>query len=320
MSRPETPTGCPAPIPSRHIQSQCRSKPGHAFTKFILAALVACALHSSPLPAQLTLLPGTTEPLAFVPPETLPDAPSTTQPSQPAASQDAPTPSRNDQANQQVNQQEKQRVLGVFPQFNVSYVPDAVSLTSKQKFRLAFRSVRDPVAFAGAFIVAGLREANDSDPALGWGPVGYLHRVGVTYLDTVSSTMIGKAILPSILHQDPRYFRLGHGSFTRRLLYSFSGVVICKHDNTGKWEPNYSRVGGIFASGAISNLYYPDRADGGSQTVTNALVVMLTGTVGLSFNEFWPDLSRKFLHKDPTNGIDAEQAAARAAAPSSTSH
>jgi hypothetical protein len=270
----------------------------HRLTLLIIIALVAAALHGSPLAAQSDSPRGTAEPPASTPR----DAPSTAP--------DAPTPSRTDQANQQIHQQETQRVLGILPQFNVSYVPNAVSLTSGQKFRLAFRSVRDPVAFAGAFIVAGLREANDSDPALGWGPAGYLHRVGVTYLDTVSSTMIGKAILPSILHQDPRYFRLGHGSFTRRLLYSFSGVVVCKHDNTGKWEPNYSRVGGIFASGAISNLYYPDRANGGSQTVTNALVVMLTGTVGLTFNEFWPDLSRKFLHKDPTNGLDAQWAAA----------
>ncbi len=239
---------------------------------------------------------------------------SQTAPANPPA---APEPSRTTEAEQQIKQQESQRLLGVLPQFNISYVPNAVSLTSRQKFSLAFRTLIDPVTIAGAFVVAGIREANDDNPSFRWGPEGYMRRTGATYLDSFDSTIIGKAILPSVLHQDPRYFRLGHGSDTHRFLYALASNVIAKHDSTGRWEPNYSKIGGNFASGALSNLYYPARSAGVEQTFTNGLVVTLEGAVGPIFNEFWPDISRKFLHKDPTHGLDAQPSSSQPATPQS---
>jgi len=145
-------------------------------------------------------------------------------------------------------------VLGVIPMFNTSYRGNAVSLTSKEKMSLAFRSAVDPVTFATAFAVAGLHEGLDNDPGFGWGAEGYFKRTGAAYLDAFNGTMIGNGMLPSLLHQDPRYFRLGHGTTRHRLLYAMATTVICKHDKTGKWEPNYSNVIGNIASGAISNL------------------------------------------------------------------
>ena len=127
-------------------------------------------------------------------------------------------------------------------------------------------------------------------------------------------TIIGNGLLPAILHQDPRYFRLGHGTVTHRLLYALATNVICKHDNTHKWEPNYSNVGGNIISGAISNLYYPSSGSGIGETFTNGLTVTAEGGAGSIFQEFWPDISRKFLHKDPTHGLDAEARAADKAA------
>ena len=115
-------------------------------------------------------------------------------------------------------------------------------MTAGQKMKLALRSSTDPVAFAAAFVVAGYHEARDDDKGFGWGIEGYGKRSGAAYLDAFDGNMIGNGILPSILHQDPRYFRMGHGTFTHRLLYSLATNVICKHDNTGKWEPNYSNV------------------------------------------------------------------------------
>jgi hypothetical protein len=106
------------------------------------------------------------------------------------------------------------------PQFNISYRSDAVSMTAGQKMRLALRSTTDPVAFASAFVVAGSHEAMDDDKGFGWGLQGYGKRSGAAYLDAFDGNMLGNGILPSILHQDPRYFRLGHGTFTHRLLYS----------------------------------------------------------------------------------------------------
>jgi hypothetical protein len=229
---------------------------------------------------------------------------------QPAAPQTGSGKSQQKIADEQIKEQEKQRTLGVLPAFNVSYRSDAVSLTPRQKMRLAFRSATDPVAFAAPFFVAGYHEAMDSDKGFGWGIEGYGKRSGAAYLDTLDGDIIGNGILPSILHQDPRYFRLGHGSTTHRMLYALATNVICKHDNTHKWEPNYSNVAGNLIAGGISNLYYPSTNSEISQTFTNGFIVTAEGGFGSIFQEFWPDISRKFLHKDPTHGLDAQARAA----------
>lgn len=226
--------------------------------------------------------------------------------SQQAPAQWSDTQEERKKAQQQIKEQENQRVLGVLPMFNTSYRSDAVSLTAKEKMALAFRSAVDPIAFATAFVVAGLHESLDDDPGFGWGPEGYFKRSGAAYLDAFDGTMIGNGILPSLLHQDPRYFRLGHGTKMHRFLYASATTVICKHDNTGKWEPNYSNVTGNIISGAISNLYYPSSDSGIGQTIGNGMIVTLEGTAGAIFQEFWPDISRKFFHKDPTRGLDQQ--------------
>jgi len=234
--------------------------------------------------------------------------------SQTSARQSDTDKGQHEKAEEQIKEQEKQRVLGILPSFNVSYRSDAVSLTAKQKISLAFRSAVDPVAFVTPFLVAGYGEAADSDSGFPWGPEGYFERTGAAYLDAFDGAMIGNGILPSILHQDPRYFRLGHGSTTHRLFYAMSTSFICKHDNTGKWEPNYSNVLGNIASGALSNLYYPSNDSGVGLTIGNGFIVTAEGTAGAVFQEFWPDISRKFLHKDPTHGLDAQARAADKAA------
>lgn len=225
---------------------------------------------------------------------------------------------QHEKAEEQIKEQEKQRILGVVPMFNTSYLNDAVSLTAGQKMRLAFRSAIDPVTFGVSAVVAGFGElgGGNNNNGFGWGADGYAKRWGAAYLDSFSGTMIGNGILPSLLHQDPRYFRLGKGTTTHRMLYAMSTTVICKHDNTGRWEPNYSNVGGNFIAGTISNLYYPSTPErnGWEQTITSALVVTAEGAAGGLFQEFWPDISRKLFKRDPTHGLDAQARAADAAA------
>lgn len=219
-------------------------------------------------------------------------------------------PSQGQTADEQVRRQEKQRVLGILPTFNLTYLGDqTVSLTARQKFGLAIHSSADPVSFVIPFFVAGYNELQDDDKGFPWGMRGLGERAGAAYLDALDGNMIGNAILPSILHQDPRYFRLGHGGALRRVLYAAASVVICKHDNSGKWEPNYSNVGGNIAAGALSNLYYPAAESGVGLTFTNGFIVTAEGAIGSELNEFWPDISRRILHKDPTHGLDAQMKA-----------
>jgi hypothetical protein len=164
-------------------------------------------------------------------------------------------------AQEQVRAAEQQRVLGVLPNFYSSYIWDAAPLNSRQKFNLAFHSVIDPIEFLGTGVIAGAEQATDTFPGYGQGVVGYAKRYGAAYADDVLGRMIGSAILPSVIHQDPRYFYKGSGSVRSRALYAVSRAVVTRGDH-GRTEPNYSRLFGSFAAGGLANLYYP-RADRG---------------------------------------------------------
>lgn len=214
---------------------------------------------------------------------------------------------KREKSRQEVKEEERQRVLGIAPDFDLTYRHDAVSLTSAQKIELAFRSSVDPFTFAAAFVTAGYHETFDEDTEFGWGAEGYFKRSGAAYLDTVDGAMIGSGFLPALLRQDPRYFRMGPGPTIRhRLLYAVAMTFVCKGDN-GRWQPNFSNIGGNMIAGALSNFYYPSQEAGLGQTVGNGMIITTEGAAGAVFDEFWPDISRKILHRDPTHGLDAIQ-------------
>ncbi len=181
-------------------------------------------------------------------------------------------PSRTEVAEDQIKDQEKQRVLGLIPNFYVSYVHNAVPLTSKQKFELAWRTTVDPITFGVNGVIAGVQQARNDFSGYGQGAQGYAKRYGASYGDFVASTIIGSAILPSLLKQDPRYFYKGSGSRRSRILYAIANSVICKSD-AGHWQANYSSILGSFAAGGISNLYYPTKdRNGAGLTLENGLI------------------------------------------------
>jgi hypothetical protein len=159
-------------------------------------------------------------------------------------------------ATQQVRLAEQQRVLGFVPNFYVVYdSKNAVPLTTKLKFQMAYHVSIDPVNIVGAAALAGMNQAGDR-PDYRQGAIGYAQRFGAAYADGLTDIMFGGAILPSILHQDPRYFYQGTGTVKSRMLHAMSSPFICRGDN-GKPQPNYSSVGGDLISSAISNAYYP---------------------------------------------------------------
>ena len=112
-----------------------------------------------------------------------------------------------------------------------------------------------PLPSSASASLAGIDQAADT-PNYVQGAKGYGERLGATYTDGFTDILIGGAVLPSLLHQDPRYFYQGTGTKKSRILHALSSPFICKGDN-GRWQPNYSSVGGDLASGAISNAYYP---------------------------------------------------------------
>lgn len=190
-----------------------------------------------------------------------------------------------DLAQQQVHAEEKQRILGVFPNFFTSYVWHAEPLTTGQKFRLAWRSSIDPVTFLTTGVVAGIQQADNAFSEYGQGVEGYSKRYGANYADAFTGVMLGGAVFPSLLHQDPRYFYKGTGSIRSRTLYAMSTVFITRGDN-GKWQPNYSNVLGTFAAGGISNAYYPANDRGFGLTMENSLIGLAAGAGTAILQEF----------------------------------
>ncbi len=188
-------------------------------------------------------------------------------------------------AEAQIKDQEKQRVLGVVPNFYVSYLPDAVALSSKQKFELAWRSSVDPFTFVGVGVLAGFGQAANSLSGYGQGAQGYAKRYGAAYGDVVIGTFLGSAVMPSLLKQDPRYFYKGTGTKRSRILYALSSPFMCKGDN-GRWQPNYSYVIGNFAAAGIANIYYPSSNQGAGQVAETALIRLGENAVASIFQEF----------------------------------
>jgi hypothetical protein len=158
-------------------------------------------------------------------------------------------------ATRQVKIEEQQRIFGFIPNFYAVYDHDAAPLTTKLKFQLAAKVSFDPVTLVGVGALAGIDQAADV-PNYRQGWQGYGERYGALYADGFSDIMIGGAILPSLLHQDPRYFYKGTGTTKSRVLYALSRPFVCKGDN-GRWQPNYSTMGGDLAAAAIANAYYP---------------------------------------------------------------
>ena len=174
-------------------------------------------------------------------------------------------------ATEQVAIAEQQRVLGFIPNFYVVYdSKNAVPLTTKLKFQMAYKVSIDPVSILGAATLAAVNQAADTpDYQQGW--KGYGQRFGAAYADGVTDIMFGGAILPSLLHQDPRYFYQGTGTVKSRTLHALSNPFICKGDN-GHKQINFSSMGGDLISASISNAYYPESNRGASLVFTSFLV------------------------------------------------
>jgi hypothetical protein len=158
-------------------------------------------------------------------------------------------------AAQQLKAEEQQRVLGFIPNFYVVYEPHPEPLTTKMKFQLSYKDLTHPVFFARTAAWAGVEQAaglrNYPQNARGYGD-----RLGTGLADGVTEGLIGNAVLPSLLHQDPRYFYQGSGTKKSRALHAILAAFICKGDN-GKTQANYSTWGGSLISSSISLAYYP---------------------------------------------------------------
>jgi hypothetical protein len=222
---------------------------------------------------------------------------------------------QHEEAEREVKKQEKQRAGGVLPLFNVVISGQTVPLSPKEKFDISFHTIIDPYTIGLAVLGGAIGEIEDDHTGYGHGPAGYFKRFGASYADNAIGNVVGNAMLPIVLHQDPRYYRKGQGSIKSRIFYSAMTSFICFGDN-GKKQFNASNVLGNFVAGGISNIYYPSDERGFGLTVSNATYVTLEGMLGAQILEFSPDVN-DYIHKrrEHHRAVLAARAASRQATP-----
>ena len=191
---------------------------------------------------------------------------------------------------------EQKRLFGIVPNYRTSpSLANYTPLTPAEKFKIASQDAFDHGTVVLAAIFAGQGQLTNSNPSFGQGGAGYGRYLGTSYADYVIGDYMTEGIYPTLLHQDPRYFRRGTGSGMSRLGYA-AAQIFWTHKDSGGTQFNFSEVCGNATAVAISNSYYPDNrtaADAVSRLSTQLGVDMASNML----KEFWPDITRKLSRK-----------------------
>lgn len=212
-----------------------------------------------------------------------------------AAAQQSPSqkPGENSSAAGNISSKKKRKgVLGLVPTYDISSSKNLPPLTPRQKFHLALVDSANPFEVAEAAVKAEYYRGTNPRKKIGHGGTGYLKQWGASYLDEVSGNMFHTFLYPTLLHQDPRYYRKGEGSIASRVAYSFSRVFVTRGDG-GQREFNASMVLGSATSTVLSNAYYPPRARGVGLTIGNVGWSLVGDGASNVFKEFWPDIAQR---------------------------
>ncbi len=192
------------------------------------------------------------------------------------------------------------RIFAVLP--NYGFVAGAKALpplTSGQKFRLATASVFDWAAFPFNGVLAGIAQAKNDPESWGQGWDAYAKRYGESFADNSVGTYMTTAIFPSLLHEDPRYYQMREGKFSRRSYYAMNRLFVTRTDS-GLTRFNYSESIGNATAAAISNVYHPAEDRTAARNAKTFGFLILYDGLSNELKEFWPDIKRKVLHKDTT--------------------
>jgi hypothetical protein len=194
------------------------------------------------------------------------------------------------------DQKKDKRIFWIIPNFRTSpTLKEYKPLTPKEKLTIAAQDFFDRGTVALALAFAGEGQLSNSNRPFGQGVAGYARYAGTAYADFVIGDFMTESIFPTILHQDPRYFRRGVGSGWSRLGYACGQIFLTHHDS-GRSQFNFSEIIGNSAAVAISNAYYTDNrtASNGISKLGVQLSVDMASNI---LKEFWPDLSQKLSRK-----------------------
>jgi hypothetical protein len=227
-------------------------------------------------------------------------APASPQNPPPAASQTPsqnPPPASTSSGNQNQKTKKDDRMFYVMPNYlTVENESQVKPLTVGQKFKITAEGAFDPYEFFVVGVLAGIRQAGNTNPAFGQGAAGFGKRYGTAFADQVDGNMMVGGVFPSLLHTDPRYFQMGKGGGRHRALYAFSRIFITRKDSGGQTF-NFAEPLGNGVATAVSTLYYPAQDRSALGSFTNWGTQMAVDALGNELKEFWPDIHRKIQRK-----------------------
>lgn len=188
------------------------------------------------------------------------------------------------------------RILGVLPNYRTANPMEVYQpITTKQKFVIAAKDSFDWPNYLVSGAFASLYQIENTNPSFGQGMKGYLHRYWTSYVDQSMGNLMTEAVMPTLLREDPRYFRKVTGSTKSRLGYALTRVVVTRTD-AGGTRFNFSEVLGNGVMASLGNAYYPD-SRGASDTMIRFGTQVATDSLSNVLKEFWPDIKRHFFHK-----------------------
>jgi hypothetical protein len=193
--------------------------------------------------------------------------------------------------------QQTKRILGIVPNFqSVSVNTKLPRETVKEKFMDATEDSFDYSAFIFTGALAGISQASNSVPEFHQGVAGHARYYWHTFADQTDENYMVEFLFPTVLHQDGRYYTLGHGGFVKRLAYSLSRALIIRTDS-GSETVNLSEIVGAGAASGISDLYYPKQERTWTKTGQRWLMNVSLDDATFVLREFWPDINKALFHR-----------------------
>jgi hypothetical protein len=193
-------------------------------------------------------------------------------------------------------QTEDTHILGILPNYNTTNMGHFDPITVKEKFKIATLDTFDPFSWVVTGLYAGVAQWQNDYRGFGQGATGYAKRYGAAFSDQAIGGYLVEGVLPALLHEDPRYFRLGRGGAWKRAGYAVSRVLVTRTDS-GAWRFNTSEVAGNMIAASLANLYYPASDRTAGETIEKFSISMVNDAGFNVLKEFWPDMKHKLLHR-----------------------
>ena len=227
----------------------------------------------------------------------MPDAPSAVMAAQATGSQQAANGLGSPTNGTGGQYQQTKRILGIFPNFRaVSADTKLPPQSVKEKFVATAQQTFDYSDIPLILVLAAVAENNNAEPSFHQGAAGFARYTWHTAADQVDENFWVQAILPAALHEDSRYYTLGHGGIVRRTIYAFDRTLITRSDSQ-KETFNFSEIVGAGAASGISDAYYPSVDQTWTKTGQRWLTNVIIDGGTYVFQEFWPDINDKLFHQ-----------------------